>query len=90
MGVKELFLLAPNANRLVLNTDDTEFEFIDEDAQSTALREWHIIKSLYENSTGTISIGKMFEKIVSNYISKNCLIRAYCTYKWFFENATQE
>ena len=89
--IKNLFLRVPNANRLVSDTGNIEWEFIDEDAQSTALEERHIIKSLYENKTGTTSISQMFEKIKNNYISKNLASFKNITHiKRFFENATQE
>ncbi|CAF3378814.1 unnamed protein product [Rotaria sp. Silwood2] len=68
--IKELFLRIPNSDRLVSNTGAIEWELIDNDALEKAVEERHFIKSLYDNTTKTTPIDKMFEKIEKNYINK--------------------
>ncbi|CAF3421913.1 unnamed protein product [Rotaria sp. Silwood2] len=90
-GIKELFFRVPNTNRLVSNTGAIEWEAINDDVLETAGEERHIIKSLYENTSGFTSVGKMFEKIEKNYINKGLAkFDEIDNIKRFFQKATEE
>ncbi|CAF1230510.1 unnamed protein product [Rotaria sordida] len=89
--IKELFFRVPNTNRLVSNTGAIEWESINDDVLETAAEERHIIKSLYDNTSGFTSVGKMFEKIERNYINKGLAkFDGIDTIKRFFKKATEE
>ncbi|CAF4475785.1 unnamed protein product, partial [Rotaria sp. Silwood2] len=90
-GIKELFLRVPNSNRLVSDTGAIEWILIDDDVMKKAKEERHIIKSLYDNSTGTTPIDKMFEKIEKNYINKGLTnISGIKNIRRYFRKATEE
>ena len=89
--VKELFLRIPNANRLVMDTGAIEWELINSDALENANLERDAIKNIYNNTSGTTSIEKMFEKIQKNYIEKRLVnTNKINTIKHFFEKAIKE
>src|SRR5262249_14963561 len=90
-GIRELFLRIPNGNRLIMNTGNIEWELIDDDALVRATEERQIIKSIYNNVTGTTPIDKMFEKIEKNYIDRELsTLPKMEDIKHFFTKATQE
>jgi hypothetical protein len=89
--IKELFFRVPNANRLVSNTGAIEWEAINDDVLETAAEERHIIKSLYENTSGFTDVGRMFEKIEKNYINNGLAhFDRIDNIKRFFTKATEE
>ena len=89
--IKQLFLRVPNNNRLISSTGAIEWELIDDDALENAAQEREIIKSQYNNTTGTTSIEKMFEKIEKNYINKVLTnFNGIENIKRFFRKATEE
>ncbi|CAF0981184.1 unnamed protein product [Rotaria sp. Silwood1] len=89
--IKELFLRVPNSNRLVSDTGAIEWILIDDDVMETAKEERYIIKSLYDNSTGTTPIDKMFEKIEKNYINKGLTnVGGMKQIRRYFRKATEQ
>ncbi|CAF1235942.1 unnamed protein product [Rotaria sordida] len=90
-NIKEIFLRIPNSNRLVSDTGAIEWTLIDDDIMEKAKEERHIIKSLYDNTTGTTPIDKMFEKIEKNYINKGLTnINGIEKIRRYFRKATVE
>jgi hypothetical protein len=88
--IKELFLRMPNGNRLVTDIGTIEWELVSDDALENASIEREAIKSLYNNTTGSTPIHKMFEKI-QNYIEKRLAnTDKIDKIKHFFEKATKE
>jgi hypothetical protein len=89
--IKELFTRIPNANRLVMDTGAIQWELVGGDALENATLERDAIKNLYNNTTGTTPIQKMFEKIQKNYIEKRLANTDKINkIKHFFEKATKE
>lgn len=89
--IKELFFRVPNTNRLVSSTGAIEWELINDDVLATAGVERHIIKSLYDNTSGFTSVGKMFEKIEKNYINNGLAkFDGIDSIRRFFGKATKE
>ena len=89
--IKELFLRSPNSNRFVSSTGSIAWELMDEDVLEKAMEERQIIKSSYDNVTGTTSVEKMFEKIEKNYITKGLTtIDGIEHIRRYFQKATQE
>jgi hypothetical protein len=89
--IKSLFLRIPNTNRLVSDTGAIEWELVNDDVLETAAEERHIIKSLYNNTSGFTAVGKMFEKIQKNYIYNGLdHFDGIKKIKRFFRKATEE
>ncbi|CAF1388104.1 unnamed protein product [Didymodactylos carnosus] len=65
--IKELFLRAPNSNRLVSNTGAMEWDLVDDEVAEKAAEDQKIIKSLFSSAS---DIDKMFDRIEKNYIGK--------------------
>ncbi|CAF4443569.1 unnamed protein product, partial [Didymodactylos carnosus] len=63
--IKELFLRAPNSNRLVSNTGAIEWDLVDDEVAEKAAEDQKIIKSLFSSAS---DIDKMFDRIEKNYI----------------------
>ena len=89
--IKDLFLRIPNTNRFVSNTGAIEWELINDDVLETAAEERHYIRSLFDNASGLTPIGKMFQKIETNYVDKALTnFRGIDHIKRFFRKATEE
>jgi hypothetical protein len=68
--IRQLFFRVPSANRFVSATGAIEWESITDDALENAEQDRQLIKSIFDNTTGTTSIEKMFQKIYENYVRK--------------------
>lgn len=90
-NVKELFLRIHNANRLIGNTGNVEWELTDRDVLEKAEEERSMIKTLYDSYAQTNTFKKLFERIETNYIGKGLAnLHGIDSIKRFFRNATEE